>query len=288
MKIAHLILAHKNPIQLLRLIEAMQHPDFDFYIHIDKKKDVYPFKLLITKSNVFFIEKRTKIYWGDWGTIQATLNGFDVILPKGYDYINVISAQDYPIKSAEYIYKYFYERRGTEFITCDFPEGEWGDAVSRIKEYHLINWRIPGKFRLGKLFTKILPPRKFPLNYKLVGRANWFSLTTEAAQYAVNFLKEHPKVVRYFKYCWGADEFIFSSILYNSYFKERIKDNLVYVDWSGEHIGHPKVLSAKDIDKLKASDKLFARKVDMEEDPSIFSLLEEWIGKPQVHNTTSI
>jgi hypothetical protein len=285
MTIAHLILAHKNPHQLLRLIEALQHPAFHFYIHIDKKKDATPFKSLINKSNVFFIENRTKIYWGDWGTIQATINGFEVIIPKKYDYINVISAQDFPIKSADYIYQYFYKRRGIEFITCDFIEGDWSDVASRIENYHLINWRIPGKFRLGKIISKILPPRVFPFDYKIVGRANWFSLTTDAVQYAVEFLKSHPEMVRYFKYCWGADEFIFSTVLYNSHFKERLRDNLVYVDWGGENIGHPKVLSAQDFDKLKASDKLFARKFDMDADASIFNMLEELIGKQKLYKT---
>ncbi len=219
------------------------------------------------------------------GTIQATINGFEVIIPKKYDYINVISAQDFPIKSADYIYQYFYKRRGIEFITCDFIEGDWSDVASRIENYHLINWRIPGKFRLGKIISKILPPRVFPFDYKIVGRANWFSLTTDAVQYAVEFLKSHPEMVRYFKYCWGADEFIFSTVLYNSHFKERLRDNLVYVDWGGENIGHPKVLSAQDFDKLKASDKLFARKFDTDADASIFNMLEELIGKQKLYKT---
>jgi hypothetical protein len=279
MKIAHLILAHKAPAQLLRLINALDHPQFHFYIHIDKKSDETPFTSLIKKKNVFFIEKRTKVYWGDWGTIQATLNGFEAILPKGYDYINVISAQDFPIKSADYIYNYFHDRKGAEFITCDCLKGDWKDAASRITDYHLINWRIPGKFRLAKIMTKVLPPRKFPLNYELVGRANWFTLTTEAAKYAVNFLKNHPEMVRYFKYCWGADEFIFSTILYNSHFKEKIQNNLVYVDWNNSQVGHPKVLGAQDFKNLQASDKLFARKFDMDTNTSIFDMLEELLGK---------
>ncbi|MBE7171074.1 MAG: glycosyl transferase [Williamsia sp.] len=284
MKIAHLILAHKNPQQLLYLIEALQHPQFYFYIHIDKKKDDAPFKSLIRKSNVFFIEKRTEIHWGDWGTIQATLNGFEVILPKGYDYVNVISAQDFPIKSADHIHKYFSDRKGTEFITCDFIEGDWSDVESRITNYHLINWRVPGKFRLGKILTKLLPPRVFPIDYDIVGRANWFTLTNEAARYIVVFLREHPELVRYFKYCWGADEFIFSTVLYNSHFKEKIQNNLVYVDWNVEgQIGHPKLLKSEDFERLKASDKLFARKFDMDVDATVLAMLQELNGSPKLH-----
>lgn len=274
MRIAHLILAHKNPAQLKRLITALDHPSFDFYIHIDKKSDEQPFRNILQQKNVFFIDKRTKIYWGDWGTIQATLNGFQTILPKGYDYINVISAQDFPIKSPECIYKYFLEYHGTEFITCDFIEGDWSEVASRISDYHLINWRIPGKHRLEKIVTKILPPRVFPFNYKIVGRANWFSLTNDAVQYILQFLKAHPQMIRYFKYCWGADEFIFSTILYNSHFQEKIKNNLVYVEFDKQNIGHPKIITSADVDKLMESDKLFARKFDMDADSAVFDKIE--------------
>lgn len=273
MRIAHLILTHKNPAQLQMLLKAMQHPAFDFYIHIDKKTNAEPFQYLINNKNIFLVKKRTKIYWAGWGTIQATLNGFAEILPKKlYDYINVISAQDYPLKPAEYIYNYIEKRNGTEFITCESLD-TW-KVAPRVKKYHLINWRIPGKYRLGDLLTKILPERKFPLDYTFVGRANWFTLTTKAAQYILDFLKKHPAVTRYFKYCWGADEFIFSMILYNSSsFKNKIADNLVYTDWSSGK-AHPKILATEDYEALKSSDKLFARKFDMQTDSVILDKLE--------------
>ena len=275
MKIAHLILAHKNPKQLERLLNALSHQDFHFYIHVDKKTNAEPFIYLTNKKNVFLVNNRTKIYWAGYGTIQATLNGFREIIPKGYDYINVISAQDFPLKSADYIYRYINDRQGKEFIMCDSIEDEWREAAPRFRDYHLINWQIPGRHRLEKLLNKILPARKFPLDYEIVGRANWFTLTPGAAQYVLDFLDEHPEVVRYFKYCWGADEFIFATILYNSKFRDKILDNLVHVIWY-EGKGHPEILTSKNFNELKASDKLFARKFDVEVDSTIIDMLEEW------------
>jgi len=284
MKIAHLILAHKNPKQVAALIEALQHPAFHFYVHVDIKTDITPFQILLTGSNVHLLENRAKIYWGEWGTIQATLNGFEAILPNGYDYINVISGQDFPIKSADFIYKYFCERQGTEFITCDpIKGGDWGNVASRVQNYHFINWRLPGKSLLGKVATRLFPKRAFPLNYEIVGRANWFALTTQAVAYALEFLKSNPEVTRYFKYCWGADEFIFSTILYNSDLKEKIQNNLIYVEWSQTDIGHSKLLGAQDITKLEVSDKLFARKFDLENDANILNMLKMLTG----HQTAS-
>jgi hypothetical protein len=275
MKIAFLILAHKNPKQLQRLLNALQHPAFHFYIHIDTKTDAGPFKYLIDNKTVFLVNKRTKIYWAGYGTIQATLNGFEEIPLSNYDYVNVISAQDFPLKPADEIYNYIEERMGTEFITCH-NFNEW-PVAPRVQKYHLINWQIPGKYRLEKLLNFILPKRKFPLDYKIVGCANWFTITTKAAQYILDFLNKHPKVVSYFKYCWGADEFIFSTILYNSSFKDKIADNLIYVDWSSGK-AHPKILTVDDYEAMRSSLKLFARKFDMETDSVILNMLEELIG----------
>lgn len=270
MKIAHLILAHKNPTQLQMLLEALQHPAFYFYLHIDKKSDIKPFEYLVDNKNIFFIKKRASIYWAGWGTIQATINGFEEILPlHQYDYINVISAQDFPLKPADEIYNYISKRNGTEFITCEGLD-TW-KVEPRIKKYHLINWRIPGKYRLGDFVTKILPARKFPFPV-MVGRANWFTLTATAAKFCLDYLKQHPGVVRYFKYCWGADEFIFSSILYNNGFKNKIADNLFFVKWI-EGKGHPEVLTIDDYELIISSGKLFARKFDIQTDELILRKL---------------
>jgi hypothetical protein len=277
MKIAHLILTHKNPGQLERLLKALRHEASDIFLHVDRKVDIRPF-MRLAGENVHFIRKRARVAWGDFGTIQATINGFHEILPLArHDYINVISGQDFPLKPAGYIYDYIKSRKGKEFITCESMDSPGWNVGPRIRKYHLVNWRIPGKYRLEKLVNRILPPRKFPFDHDIVGRANWFTLSREAVLYSLDFLRRHPELIRYYKYCWGADEFIFSTILYNSYFREHIVDNLIYVDWSGPSTGHPKILGIEDFEKLKVTDKLFARKMDMQKDAAIFTMLEQWM-----------
>src|SRR6185437_6905884 len=129
MKVAHLILAHKNPAQLERLVNALAHPSFDIYIHLDKKTDITPFRYLAEKNNVFLVADRAAVHWAGYGTIQATINGFRAILPNpAYDYINVISAQDFPLRSAENIYRFIAENQGAEFITCESILDKWQSA----------------------------------------------------------------------------------------------------------------------------------------------------------------
>lgn len=51
MKIAILILCHKNPKQINLLLDKLNHQDIDCYIHIDKKAD---FANKITKKAISF------------------------------------------------------------------------------------------------------------------------------------------------------------------------------------------------------------------------------------------
>lgn len=276
-RIAHLILTHKHPGQLARMIHAMDHPQFDFYIHLDKKSDLQAF-IHLSGPRVKFIQERVDVLWAGWGTIQATLNGFREIKLDEYLYINVISGQDFPAQPVGDLYDHLIRQAGTEFITCESIDEEWTEAAPRVRLYHLINLRIPGKHRLEKLVNRLLPRRKYPIDHKIVGRANWFTLTPGAVKYILDFLEKHPEVSRYYWYCWGADEFIFSTVLYNSTFREQIRPNLIYVDWTGQTEGHPRILTAGDTGKIRSSGKFFARKLDMEKDPLIFDLLEKAMG----------
>jgi hypothetical protein len=283
MRIAHLILTHKkDPAMLERLMRALLHPACDFFIHVDKKTPIAPFLSLAKRPNVFLVSDRVPVYWAGYGTVQATLNGFREVITYGdYDYINVLSGQDFPLRSAEQFVNFLRQKRATEFITCESIEDKWRSAASRIHEYHLINWRVPGKFRLEMVINSILPKRKFPLDFNVVGRSNWFTLSIPAVRYILDFLDRNPAVVRYFKYCWGADEFIFATVLYNSPFRDHIEDNLTYVDWTGCTEGHPRVLGKEDFSALRSSTKFFARKFDPDHDKEILNLLERSISVPE-------
>ena len=283
MRIAHLILAHKSPAQVERLVAALDHPAADCYIHVDQKADIKPFLHLAKRDRVFFIQRRIKVFWAEYSMVQVTVNGLAEILRRGnYGYINVLSGQDFPLMSADLIYEYLVKHRGTEFITCiKESDGDpwWSDAMLHVWRYNMENWRIPGKYRVERLANwlvgkGLLPPRRFPLpNYVVTGRSQWFTITASAASYLVEFLQKNRSVVRFFKYVWGADEFVFATVLYNSTFGERTRDNLHFVDWSTGKAS-PKLLTTGDFDTMVSSGKLFARKCDLQVDAEVIQRLE--------------
>lgn len=58
MNIAIMIAAHTDPVQLKRLVDSLRGIGADFYIHIDKKKEIDPFVNALKNIDVNFISKR--------------------------------------------------------------------------------------------------------------------------------------------------------------------------------------------------------------------------------------
>lgn len=113
MRVANIIIAHKNPLQLERLIRKMQHENFDFYIHIDKKIDIESFLFLKEIKGVFFIKNRVVCNWGGHSTLKAMLNSLKETQANEtqYGFYNLLSAQDYPIKKNQEFYEFLLEHQ---------------------------------------------------------------------------------------------------------------------------------------------------------------------------------
>src|SRR5450432_298360 len=108
MRIACIIMAHKDPQQIERLIKKFQGFPFDFYIHLDKKINQQPFEFLADIPQVQFINDRVHVRWASYSFLIAVLKAFKQVLFSGkkYDFISVMSGQDYPIKPVKKIYEY--------------------------------------------------------------------------------------------------------------------------------------------------------------------------------------
>lgn len=103
-KIAILIIAHNRPKQLLRLVKSLDADRFDFYIHIDGKTEISQFSDMMKLSNVVFLKKRVKTFLDDFSLVEVTMNLLEEALLKNYIYYCLLTGQDYPIKSSQYIY----------------------------------------------------------------------------------------------------------------------------------------------------------------------------------------
>ena len=76
MKHAYLILAHNEFDILRRLIKSLDDKRNDIYVHFDAKVDVLP-DLEAENANLYILENRVDVKWGDVTVMEAELVLFD-------------------------------------------------------------------------------------------------------------------------------------------------------------------------------------------------------------------
>ena len=313
MKIAYLILAHRYPEQLLRLIESRNTENTVFFIHINKMTDTQTYDQFVKAfshlPNVRFI-KRNVIYMFDFGHTQASLQGIKEIIESQvyFDYLVLGTGQDYSIKSHRYIEKFFQENLGKIYLdymdNTVITDGLWPTRSADNINY----WHV----RLGKLrflffgslnltshnrycnanktwykileffWSKLMPlfpfKRKFPEGFTPYRGSAYWCFPRDCVEYIYDFVKKNPSFVNYFRYVDGPDEMFFQTVLLNSPLKERIvNDNLFFIDFENPNPTRPRVFEKCDFERLANSPKLFARKFDATRDAEILELIDQKI-----------
>jgi hypothetical protein len=276
MRIAHLILTYTDPGQTERMINNMKHEDFDFYIHVDHKYDIGPYLFLKDLPNVYFINNRIDIKWAGFTTVTGTFECIKEIVATGikYSFINFLSGQDYPLKSADEMADFFRENIGKEFLSYRDIKNDWKEGLIRMERYFLSSYSFKGSHTLGKIISYFMPPRKLPYNLHPYGKSMFWMLSPLAAMYVVEKVQNDSKLMNFFSLCWASDEFVFQTILLNSHFKDKVvNQNYRYIDWS---LGgaSPKVLTEVDFEAMAKSNMLFARKISSEKSSKLMDLID--------------
>lgn len=280
MRIAHILMVHKNPKQVLRLVERLKHPAFDIYIHVDKKVDISEYQFLEKIPRVKFIKLRITCNWGGWSFTQAILQSLKEVVSynQNYDFVNLLSGQDYPVYSSSVIYEYFLPRIGTNFLHLEEKDSIWfAEALSRFEKFHLTDAKFKGKYFIQKIINQFTKRRKFPNDMQFYGgsKSSWWTISYECAIYLLNQLDNNEKLKKFFKYSWGTDEFVIASIIMNSEYSSNTRnDNLRYIEWP-EGSAHPKYLGINDLGAIINSKMIFARKFDITLDSVILDELDK-------------
>jgi hypothetical protein len=312
MEINYIVLAHKNPLQIKRLIKRLNAPNTYFYIHIDKSVDILPFQDVVSDfPNVFFAPHENREFgtWGDVGIVKATMFLLTQIIKdnrKGYSVL--ISGQDYPLHNNKFIENFFEVNYGNHFIALyPLPHYGWGEkgGLERLKHYK-INlskqrldfviipcildkdfykkktlialrkiWKKGKKTDLLKIFRN----RKLKLNIVPYGGGQWWAFPIETCIEIVNFINVNPSYLKFHESSLLADEIFFHSILIHIKKEDKtsIKPSVTYVNWIRENTSLPVTFTINDSKELEevAKTKLFARKFDMEIDKEIMYYLDE-------------
>ncbi len=301
MKIAYIISAYKLPDLLIRLVHRLQSPTSVFVIHVDKRTDKIQYQHMVTDldhlANVVFL-KRHKCRWGDFGHVRATLKGLAYLFKTEatFDYVFLLTGQDYPIKSNAYIELFLSKATGKEFISYyAFPNQAWaGDGgMRRIELWHfrfLEDWpfkifrrlaHLPlhirstsrVKLTIASLINLVFSNRRLPGDMKPFGGPGYWCITRECAEFVNRFAGENSKFVKFFEYAYIPDEIFFHTVIMNSAFQQNvINDDLRCIDITAG--SGPRIWQRQDFEILSQSRALIARKFDTTVDAEILDLID--------------
>lgn len=290
MKKAYIIMAHKYPSQLHRLIDRLNDHSAHFFVHIDKKADINAFKSLDDfGKKVTFID-RFDSRWGKTGIIMPLLAGLNAIKQSAilFDRIMVLSGQDYPIKSNEQIDYFFQNSPHSVFINF-FPipnlekwPGTDRGGLYRVDKYYFGNkWFELFCSKTINLLASYIPRlrREIPLGMKPFTGSTWFFLDMYFLDYILEFVRKHPEYLKFHSNTFVADE-LFVHMLIGNATDEKLLSTVENIEkhfiiWESNQVAHPKIIVKSDFEQMLHSDSLFARKFDEKLDSEILDLIDD-------------
>lgn len=277
--VAYVVLAHKNPAQVARLVRRLATERSRFLVHVDGRADAVETearRLLADHPGVDLVQPRRRCYWGGFGMVRATLDALEELVAHEapFDHVVLLSGQDYPLRPAGEIERFLADNAERTFMTAERLPNEWpGGGLPRIERWHLVSPLV--------LHLRLPWRRRVPGGLAPYGGGAWMCLARPAAQYVVEFVRRRPDVVRFFEHALHPDELLFQTILMNSTLADTVvNDHLRYIDWSTDP--GPATLRSVDFEKMIESERLFARKFDVTVDSGILDLLDDHLGREPV------
>lgn len=288
MKIAVLVLCHKNPEQIEMLINALDSCEMDFYIHVDRKSEI---RLNFNKENVVVLpeNQRISVSWGGYSMIEATLSLLYVMRKSGkvYDYVWLISGQDFPIRSINDILYFFDANKGKDFIEIIDDNEAYVRNYLKRNELKYPNWMLSDRLfiKLLKRAYWILTGGKKTIFFKrnmpgcirkFYFGSQWWALTSQSLNRIMEFLDNHAEILTFFSTTLVPDECFFQTLYMETSSKNTRDSSVCFVNW-GKSKRNPECFTKEDFEKLLNLSKkyLIARKFDVNVDEAIIHRLNE-------------
>lgn len=287
LKLGLIMLAHRGPTQVARLLTLIRHPQVRVYLHVDRRVDLGPFRRALAEASVqeTSLLRRLPTRWGGYEVVSASIDGLARARADGCTYVMLVSGQDVPLRPIAEIVEFasragktsyvehfplpashwrFNGRERTEFYTYTvrgrretcIPRGEDTGDLSRRGAVLNQALRLRGAFR---------PPRRFPSYAQPFGGSQWWNMSRPAVDHVLAFVDLHPGYREYHRHTLLPDELFFHSILCGTAFAydhRIVNDALRFMIWA-DGSSHPKTLTFDDVPTALKSDGLFARKLDL-------------------------
>ena len=300
-KHAFLILAHKSPSLIRRIMKVLESDNHYFFLHVDKKTpNIEDFKKAVSDiRNTTVLEKRISVFHAGISTTEAELALFEAVRKSriDFDYLHLISGQDYPLRSNEQ-FDEFFEHNTTSYVYIDDKTLRNSMAKNydrSANEYHFNHTnkkyvQIYEKLHLGRLL-RLFYRRKTIDGY--VGGWQWFSWNKKVFNFIMDYLQSHPDYLQRFDHTASPDEHIFVTLINNHLDELDVapEDPLRYISWHPHRpindSYRPFILEEVDYPFIIDSRAFFCRKIDERLSASLLDKIDAQRGEPyDINNHT--
>lgn len=284
---AYLIIAYNQWELLKKLIHLLDDNRNDIYIHVNKKIKDAPFEEIMTfprKSKVYAVD-RVPIDRGTYSIFDAQMVLLKAALKnENYSYFHLLSGQDLPLKSQDYIHNFFEENDGKNFVDVIPPEKVKRDWYERYSLHqflvpYTLEKNVKAKFAKAIRKVAVIAQKAVGVNrfnkyekqgFEMCYGSSWFSITKEFGEYLVE--NEFLIQKMYQKHTYIPEESIPQTFLWSSRFRDTLYDadwldhklnraNLRMIFWTGNT--SPETITMKHVAFLQDTNNLFARKFDI-------------------------
>jgi hypothetical protein len=273
-RIAYILLCHKDPAaivaQALRLVAG---GDF-VAIHFDANAPAASFAQIKTDladtPSVVLAQKREKCGWGEWSLVRATLNAVEAAVtafPEATHFY-MVSGDCMPIKTADYAHGVL-DAEDVDYIeSFDFFDSDWiktGMKEDRLIYRHFFNERVHKWmfYQSMALQRRLGLTRQVPGDLQIMIGSQWWCLRRATIEAILEFIRDRPDVIRFFRTTWIPDETFFQTLVRHLVAEAQIRSrSLTFLMFSD--YGMPVTFYNDHFDMLLAQDFLFARKISAE------------------------
>jgi hypothetical protein len=270
-RIAYILLCHKDPVGIIEQAKRLTAAGDFVAIHFDGRAKASDFAqihgALSANPNVVFTKRRIKCGWGEWSLVEATLEAVKAAVaafPKA-SHFYMLSGDCMPIKSARHVHEYL-DREDVDFIeSFDFFASDWikiGLKEERLIYRHWFNERTSKTlfYASMKWQERLHLQREVPSDIAMQIGSQWWCLRRRTIEWLLDFTKNRPDVMRFFKTTWIPDETFFQTIVRHLIPDQEVRTRtltfLLFTDY-----GMPVVFYNDHYNLLLSQDYLFARKI---------------------------
>jgi hypothetical protein len=293
--IAFLIVSHRAPGQVLRLVRALrEHPGSEVLVRHDQRRSRLDEVELERAGGRLHADDLT-VEWGSWTYLLMLIGALGRIEADfDPDWTLVISGQDYPVRPLAEVEARLAAAEHDAFcgmaweLETDRPPPPPADDF--FKRYAYAHFEVPAPRLPGRVsplaYRRDLPP---PLRPRLGLRrprlpfgpelrcwvsTDWPILGRRALQAVLRAARDRRALMRHYRRSIVPSESFFATVLMNDPDMRVSQDDRRFSSFAPGS-AHPDVLTSADLDRLRATNAHFARKFDAEVDAAVLDRLDE-------------